>query len=380
MLNLDDVTRFEEAKQFLREMIRIPSVTGEEGELACYLEKRLLEFGVDEVYKQEVEKNRYNVIARVNGPPQGRTILLTGHIDTVPPGDGWQHDPFGAEETDGRIYGRGANDMKAGTAIILETVKTAVAYKDELPVSLLVALVCDEEAYSSGITKFLEEVPVQADFGLAAEPEYAEALVGAMGKILVQVTVTGQATHAATPQLGINAVEEGAKFIAGLGQIALRSHSRMGSQPYVPLTARAEMETYSMVVPASFQFLINKHTVPGETKDKVLGDQSGLVKKLGLRAKFDFAILPPFYPPYELDLPNQDLEHIKELYLEVTGRPLGEMYGTGVCDNNLTVPKTHIPVINLGPNGGGMHASDEWVDLAQMRNILSVYLRYIFGR
>ena len=92
----------------VKELIGIPSVTGEEGALSDYIAQRLRTMGADTVRQQTVEGNRKNVIAEIYGGMPGETVLLTGHMDTVEAGEGWSSEPFQAVERDGRIYGRGA--------------------------------------------------------------------------------------------------------------------------------------------------------------------------------------------------------------------------------------------------------------------------------
>ena len=144
---------FEETKYLLKELIKIPSVTGEEKEIAEFIVSKLKMFGIDEAYLQPVRENRYNVIGHFRGGKPGKTILLTGHLDVVSPGEGWTKNPFEAIEEDDRIYGRGANDMKAGIAIIMECIKIAVQQREYFFGDLVVALLCDEEAYSEAFAR-----------------------------------------------------------------------------------------------------------------------------------------------------------------------------------------------------------------------------------
>lgn len=108
----------DEALTYLKDLISIPSVSGEEQAIGIYLEDKLRGFGADQVSRIGSE-DRFSVCAHITGSTPGPHILMTGHIDTVPPGDGWTCDPFTPLLRDGRIYGRGSNDMKGGISIIL---------------------------------------------------------------------------------------------------------------------------------------------------------------------------------------------------------------------------------------------------------------------
>lgn len=106
------MSKLGELKEILKKLIAIPSVTGNEHDIAIYIADYLRQCGVDSVELQPVEGKRLNVVAHLKGEKVGPVVLLTGHMDTVAPGEGWRTDPFKATERDGRIYGRGAADMK----------------------------------------------------------------------------------------------------------------------------------------------------------------------------------------------------------------------------------------------------------------------------
>ncbi|HWR60984.1 MAG TPA: ArgE/DapE family deacylase [Clostridia bacterium] len=368
--------RLDSAKDMLKDMIAIPSVTGNEGKLAEYIEKKLIGFGLDKVRKQQVEEGRYNVIAELNGVLPGKTTLLTGHMDTVAPGAGWETDPFEAVEKDGRIYGRGANDMKAGISVILELARIISKNRNDFSGKILIALVCDEEAYSAGVIELLKE-GIKADFGLSAEPEYNAMLIGAVGKILIKADIEGKSAHAAQPQCGTNAIEDAGRFLAGMESLGSFAHERMGRHPYVTLKISGGPEGYCMVVPEHCTILINKHTVPGESREAVLESMEKLVRNKNLKSKFRFSVERPFYPPYEVSEEHKSVKLLCEIYQKVTGRELPVAYGDGVCDNNYLVPEAGIPTVCLGPSGANMHSGNEWVEVKQIEDILKIYMHFL---
>lgn len=369
--------RLKETTELLKELIRIPSVTGNEKPLAEYIVGKLLEYGADEAYIQPVEADRCNVISKLVGGKPGRTILLTGHLDVVSPGEGWETDPFVPVEMNGRIYGRGSNDMQAGLAIIMECVRIAAENRDEYPGVIEVALLCDEEAYSAGAIEYVKHGS-NAVFGLSAEPEFEMVEVGAAGKILISVLVEGRTTHAATPQLGINALEDAARFVSALDTIAIPQHEKIPGQPFVTLKLNGGIKEYSLVVPDRCELLINKHTVPGEDKEDVIASLECLVKKMGLRSVFTFKVERPFYPPFAVPEDNPFVQRLINIIETVSGREIGPGYGDGVCDCNYLVPKLGIPIVNYGPSGANMHGANEWVDIEKIATVLEVYLRFLF--
>lgn len=224
---MKDTINIGDTKEMLCEMLAIPSVSGDEGALSDYIAQKLRDAGAECVRQQIVDGDRRNVFAEVTGSLPGKTILLTGHMDTVEAGDGWTVNPFAGTERDGRIYGRGANDMKAGIAIILQTVSTCVRNRGRLRGKIVVAFVCDEEAYSEGVLCAIKEGNIHADFGIAAEPEYHHAVIGSCGKVLIRAVAHGKAAHAAEAESGINAINEMSKFLSVLERVPLQTSEVM---------------------------------------------------------------------------------------------------------------------------------------------------------
>lgn len=177
-------------------------------------------------------EDRFSVCAHITGSTPGPHILMTGHIDTVPPGDGWTCDPFTPLLRDGRIYGRGSNDMKGGISIILTVFHWACQHREQLSGKLSVVLVPDEEKFSTGVQQVLQS-GFSADFALSAEPSYGKLIIGAVGKVLIQGDFIGKRAHGSEPQNGINAISEAAVLTAHLNQLPFRlpvlpqSHSPM---------------------------------------------------------------------------------------------------------------------------------------------------------
>lgn len=357
-------------------MLAIPSVSGDEGALSDYIAQKLRDVGAECVRQQIVDGDRRNVFAEVTGSLPGKTILLTGHMDTVEAGDGWTVNPFAGTERDGRIYGRGANDMKAGIAIILQTVSTCVRNRGRMRGKIVVAFVCDEEAYSEGVLCAIKEGNIHADFGIAAEPEYHHAVIGSCGKVLIRAVAHGKAAHAAEAESGINAINEMSKFLSMLERVPLQTSEVMPAQPYITLRVRGGSNHYSMVVPDSCEALISKHTVPGETPEKIIVDLQSAVQREKLHASFEFAVEKPFYPSFLLNDNLEEICRLRHIFEEVTGEELKLVCSDGVSDNNHWSTIGGIPSVCFGPGGKGLHQSDEWVSTEQMENVLEVYLRF----
>jgi len=135
------------AVRLLKEMIAIPSVVGQEGALAGYIRDELQRIGL-RCEMHVVEAGRPNVYASLEAAAPGPHLVFCGHTDTVPPAAGWSTDPFTPVEKDGRIYGLGACDMKAGLACMLNAVRAFAESGIEFKGTLSFAAVIDEEGFS----------------------------------------------------------------------------------------------------------------------------------------------------------------------------------------------------------------------------------------
>jgi len=230
---MEALSRIDEAycRRLLEEMVSIPSVVGEEKELAEYVASELEALGLKPEL-QVVEENRPNVIALWDSGKPGRMLMLNGHLDTVPVCEGWSTDPFKPVVKGDRLYGLGALDMKGGLACLLTALKAIVEAEPDIAGSIAYTAVVGEEAYSKGAKALLKTHVARADAVIIGEPYsgYGAGAIplGITGKILYNIVVKGKAAHAFRPEEGINAIEEAACIIANLHRLKLMEHPKFG--------------------------------------------------------------------------------------------------------------------------------------------------------
>ena len=256
------------ALEHLKKLVSIPSASGNENEVAeyCY---RTVEAAGFRAEKIPTDDGRFVVYAKMQGGRPGKTLLFSGHIDTVPVVGGWDTDPHtavlktvGGEE---RLYGLGASDMKSGIALMLALAEYMGGKgPDAFSGVLSMAFLPDEEAYSVGARTLIKH-GVKADVSVMTEPGFGQIYVGGPGKMLVKAVAKGKACHGARPEEGINAVVELAKLIAVLDKIPLKDDGEMGPQQYVPFSIKGGPDHYSLSVPQDCYCFISKQLVPGET-------------------------------------------------------------------------------------------------------------------
>lgn len=206
-------------------IVRIPSVTGREEAVAADLAVRLGAVGMsvetpspdpaairaDPAWPgEETERTSLPLVIGRMGRPGGRRVVLSGHVDVVPPGDPetWTTDPWAAEIRDGRLYGRGACDMKGGVAAILAAVRALVASgaAGRLDGELIVALVPGEEDGGQGTLAAIR-AGVTADLAIITEPSNLDIVVAHAGAITFRLTVPGRAAHASQRREGVSALD-----------------------------------------------------------------------------------------------------------------------------------------------------------------------------
>lgn len=218
----------------LQGLVRIPSVTGSEEAVAEWAAGALRDLGLDVELAlpdpptirtdpdwpgEEMPRSALPVVIGRAGTPGGRRLILSGHLDVVPPGDPatWTVDPWGGEIRDGRLYGRGAVDMKGGVAAILAAVRAlgTAGTLDALAGELLVVLVPSEEDGGQGTLAAIREGAV-GDMAVITEPSNLDVVVAHAGAITFRLTVPGRAAHASQRREGVSALDKLFVLVAAL--------------------------------------------------------------------------------------------------------------------------------------------------------------------
>ena len=294
---MDAVTRL------LSDLVSIPSVnpmgrglTGPgflEGRVSDYLEDWFRTLGVD-VERQVVSPGRDNVIARYESPARRRTLLFDAHQDTVPT-DGMTIDPFAPELKGGRLYGRGACDIKGGLAAMLTAFARLVRERPGDSASVIMACTVDEEFTHTGSSR-LADGHHGADLAIVAEPTLLNLVDRHKGAVRWKIRTRGVACHASTPNLGVNAIYGMARVVAALEDYA---SELAGSTPDPVLgppslsVGRIEGGVSVNVVPDWCEVEIDRRVIPGERAADGPGRVRAFLKeRLGDLGRIEF--LPPW--------------------------------------------------------------------------------------
>ena len=368
----------------LRNLVRIRSVLPEEKAISTYIAKELERMGVNPEW-DEVAPGRPNVCATVPLGTRDRFLVFSGHSDTVDVAADWQTDPFEMTERDGRLYGLGIVNMKAGLACQLTAFK---ALLDAYPLSqkgnrlasgrLGLAVTVDQEGSSIGARALLRTEYGKCDAMLHGEhffgssPEDYLPIAGT-GKLLYQLLIRGRAAHAFRPHRGINAIDDAARIVSSLDQLPLGEHDDVGKGTACTLQIDGGYKQYSIVVPEMCRVIITRLTVPGETSESALRDMEGLVQSLRLESSVEIITCPPSYDPYRLDESTAVLPVFTQVYRKITGRDPYFSGHSGITDANVFVAEGGIPTVVFGPQGGDHHMAGEYVEKDSLVAVSRVY-------
>jgi acetylornithine deacetylase/succinyl-diaminopimelate desuccinylase-like protein len=274
------------------ELVRLPSHPGlprQEEAVARHLAAWLGRHGIASEL-DEAAPGRPNLVARVAGERAGRTLLLCGHTDTVPPNAGDPGHGFAGDVVDGWLRGRGAVDMKGPLAAMAAAL---VALRDALPAGQVVlAAVADEEMESIGAERLIAR-GLAADGAVVGEPTSNRLALGHKGLEWLEIEFFGRAAHGGTPEAGVNAVVAAARFVAAVGErlcprFAARRHPLIG-RPTLNFGTVAGGDQPSTVA-AHCRLTLDRRTVPGESYEGVVAELEELLAEVvavmpGLRTR-----------------------------------------------------------------------------------------------
>jgi acetylornithine deacetylase len=328
-----------------------------------------------EVSLSEVAPGRANVVAVARGSGGGRSLLLNGHLDTV--GVAGMERPFEPYVEDGRLYGRGAYDMKASVATMMVTAARVRGLG--LRGDLIVSAVADEEVASIGSEAVAREL--RADAAIVTEPTELAVAVAHRGFVWLDVETTGRAAHGSRPELGIDAIAKMGRVLVGLEELdrtlrASTSHSLLGSGSLHAslIEGGQELSTY----PDRCRLQMERRTIPGETPDSVLAEVRAVIDGAA-SGDSDFrgdASVKFVREPFEIAQEEAIVQAVSEAASKVLGKaaqPIGVPFWTDAA----VFAAAGIPTVLFGPTGEGAHAAVEWVDLDSLEHCADLLLAVV---
>jgi acetylornithine deacetylase len=364
--------------ELLRQLVAIPSVNPMgrdlagpeflEGRVSDFLESYFRSLGVAHE-RVEVAPGRANVVARFDPPGARRTVLLDAHQDTVPV-DGMEVEPFMPLERDGRLYGRGACDVKGGMAAMLAAFERLVRERPAGSANVVMSCTCDEEAGMLGIRHLVSRWTDadRPDVAVIAEPTDLNVVVAHRGASRWKVRTHGRACHSSSPQNGANAIYRMARVVSALEEYAAALPTQA---PPHPLCGPATLSVGRIrggisvnTVPDLCEIEIDRRVVPGEDGWAAIEQVRGFLAE---RAGVEFEFLPPWVVGQALgDDRNGELAERLLTHVRAVAGPrakVGVPFGTHASRTAAAA----VPSVVFGPGRiEQAHTKDEWVEVAQL--------------
>jgi acetylornithine deacetylase len=324
-----------------------------------------------EITLVEPEPGRPSVIARLRGAGGGPALLLNAHLDTV--GFGAMAAPLAPRIAAGRLYGRGAYDMKSGLAAVLAAA-AQLAQGRPLRGDLIVAAVADEEHASIGaaaVIAHLRDTGARADAAVVTEPTDLQLCVAHKGFAWAGITTHGRAAHGSRRADGVDAITHMGRVLAALERLDAQLQDRPahpllghGSLHASLISGGSELSTY----PGRCQLEIERRTLPGETAESIAAELDAILQALAAQdPRFSGeAELTLFRPPLETGVDQPIVAALARAGQQIIGQALPITGATFWMDAAL-LGAAGIPTAIFGPRGAGLHADVEWVDLASVQ-------------
>lgn len=331
--------------------------------------KRVL---VDEGISADIHVNGdvYSLTATVGDG--GTRICLNGHVDVVPPGNGWTvTDPFEPEVQDGKLYGRGAADMKGGLAAQIAAF-IDLHHDSSFQGEVTLMIVGDEEIGGfDGTEELVPEFP-QFDYTIVGEPTDMDIQVGVRGIYWVNVFVNGESAHASRPHIADNAVTDLPEVLDALNDMELTyEEDDILPDPTAPVTV-VETEGPQNSLPDRVRIGLDVRYVPGQTEDDIRQDISRALEGIDVEYEISVSDMGTAF--------SMDDERFKQIatdaVAEVTGRTPKHITNGGSSDGRFFAADG-TPFIELGPNQKPGHQTDEWCRVEHLKQLRESYYKIV---
>lgn len=384
----------DKAIQLLRDMVTIPSVTGDEAAIQRFLNGYLGKIGLDvdmwETDWEELKKHpgyrpvdrsyegRPNIVATWRGSGGGRSLLLNGHTDVIPVGngEGWDDDPWSASIKDGRLYGRGSADMKSGVASHIMAVECLKAAGVTLKGDVLINIVIDEEVSGHGTLDTVIR-GYKADAGISGETSDLAVQPACIGRIWFEIEINGKPAGIQKRYEGISGIDLGNKIVKAVNDLEARRVATV-KHPLYPnaldslpcMVGSFSAGNYPSAFPTNCLLKGSIGTVPGEDHE---GVKQSLVDEIAKAAAADPWMKD--HPPkvrfvgYDAEASEIPVDHgivttVCRNYTEITGRQPVISGRQGAADTRFLNKYADTPTVIFGPGSTAiMHSDNEYVSV-----------------
>lgn len=361
--------------------------TTTEEEVAAFVLDTLTQHGIAAEFSWAAP-GRPNVVARLSGsrPGPGRKLILNGHLDVVPAGAGWSRDPLGGAVEDGKLYGRGSSDMKAGVAAMMYAAITLKRAGNPFCGDLILFFNVDEERENAGMKLFLAE-DLTADYAIIGEPTGLQLCVGHRGVARYRLRTRGTPGHTAFTEQPDNAIHKMLPYIVGLTKLSVEVEGR--SHPIVGRSTLTVTQIHGgdapNMVPGWCMAEIDRRLLPGETRAQVRSEIERCLREAVPDGDGDDYELENylFVPASHIDTEHPLVRaaiHAGSRVRAAAGRtdaPRVESFAA-TCEAPYFMLDKGIPTLICGPGSlAQAHTVDEYVEVAQVVEAVQLYIAFV---
>jgi succinyl-diaminopimelate desuccinylase len=355
-----------------KKLIEFPSLNPPGEEKACidFLAVILEEAGL-EVETHEFARDRPSIVARKRGTSDAKPLAFTGHVDVVPLGEKpWTEQPFAGDVRDGKLFGRGASDMKAGVAAFVAATIAQTESNVPLKRGITLVITAGEETGCEGAFHLAKKgVLGSSELLIVAEPSSNMPIIAHKGSVRLKISAKGQTAHSSMPELGENAIYKIAEWIRRIEshKFPVPAHPLLGTTTASVTTVFGGQNINS--VPDSASFTVDFRTIPAHGHSQLVADVHELCgREATIEVVTDFA----GFATEPDDRSIQPLMDILEARLGHRPKPTGAPYFT---DASALVPGfDNVATVVIGPGEAAQcHQTDEFCYVNQIEDAFQIY-------
>lgn len=375
--------------QFCRDIIAIPSLSGQEGDVADRIRTEMLQLGYDHVQVDPAG----NVIGRIGPANYSAAVLFDAHMDTIPlvEPESWHYGPWDGVLVDGAIHGLGAVDIKGGLAAMVYGVASLGRVRDQLKRPLVMCCsVFEEEAEGAGTSEAMDAMGSEPAAAVICEPTSLRLAVAQRGRAEIIVEVLGKSAHSAFPNEGVNAVRQMMRLLPHLDAITMGEDPVLGPAAMELTQIISDPFPSQSVVPERCIAHFDRRTLPGETAETVLGPMQTAIDELSKKdAAFRAGVRVNtwnndaytgrhvarslFAPAWSTPIESPIVQHAL-VGMESVGLPRDTTIWLTCSDGSATGGERGIPTIGFGPcDDERSHQPNESIPVEQLYQAANAY-------
>lgn len=371
--------------EFAQGLVRIKSISGQEGAVIQFIREKMLALGFDEVRLDSMG----NLLGRIGRG--GKSILLDAHVDTVAVNDAeeWKIPPFSGEIVGGRLHGRGSVDMKSGAAAAIYAAVTAK--KAGLADGKTVYVSCtvfEEDCDGENLKHMFKELGLRPDTVIICEPSNNKLTLGHKGKAQITIKTLGLSAHGSAPEKGINAIYEMAGIIQRVEEKNIELMKKKAPRSTLVMTKISSTAASLNAVPSECEAYLDRRLVPGETEStlneemlQILQGKNAAWKVEPIHRKSWTGMqieYVPFHLAWKISPDHELTQACRAAYSETFGAQPDEYGFWDFSTNAVTPVSLGIPTIGFGPGESKLaHMRDESCEVDQILAACGFYARLI---